>query len=155
MARRRVAGLRGHRGGVTRPIPTSAQKSALMGRVRQRDTAPESAVGAILRGLGTVYRKNVRALPGSPDFANRTRRWAVFVNGCFWHQHTGCPRATLPKGNNAFWVAKFARNRSRDANAVRALRMAGFRVVIVWECEAEAAGRRLLKILEPRRIDVP
>ena len=140
---------------MSQPVPTSAQKSALMGRVQQKDTAAETAVGAVLRGLGAAYRKNVRALPGSPDFANRKRRWAVFVNGCFWHGHTGCYRATAPKGNNAFWVAKFARNRARDAKAVRALRKAGFRVAIVWECQAEAAGRKLLKVLEPRRIDLP
>lgn len=125
-----------------------------MGRVRQRDTAAEATVAAALRDLGAAYRKNVRGLPGSPDFANRKRGWAVFVNGCFWHGHTGCPRATVPKANNAFWVAKFSRNRSRDAEAIRDLRRAGFRVAIVWECEVERAGPKLLKLLEPRGVDV-
>ena len=125
-----------------------------MGRVRQKGTGAELKVAAMLRGLGAAYRKNVRSLPGSPDFANRGRKWAVFVNGCFWHRHTACVRATVPKANNAFWVAKFGRNRSRDAAAIRDLRRAGFRVAIVWECEVEAAGPALLKVLEPRRVDV-
>ncbi len=125
-----------------------------MGRVRQKGTAPEAAVGVTLRSLGLAYRKNVRRLPGSPDYANRKQRWAVFVNGCFWHQHTGCHRATLPKANRSYWVAKFAENRLRDARAIRALRRDGFRVVIVWECEAINALPKLSKIAEPRRVDM-
>jgi DNA mismatch endonuclease (patch repair protein) len=125
-----------------------------MGRVRQKGTAAEAAIGQTLRALGIAYRKNVRALPGSPDFANRRRRWAVFVQGCFWHRHTACPRATIPKANREFWLKKFARNRARDAAAVRALRRMGFRVVLVWECQVAAAAPRLSKILEAGRVDV-
>jgi DNA mismatch endonuclease (patch repair protein) len=73
----------------------------------------------------------------------------VFVNGCFWHRHTGCSRATVPKANNAFWLQKFAANRTRDARAVRALRRRGFRVAIVWECEVGEAETKLRRALEP------
>ncbi|HEV2364731.1 MAG TPA: very short patch repair endonuclease [Caulobacteraceae bacterium] len=133
------------------PLSSSAHKSASMARQRRRGTAAEQAVGRALRALGAAYRKNVRGLPGAPDFANRARKWAVFVNGCFWHAHTGCPRATTPKANRAFWLEKFARNRARDAQAVRALRRAGFRVAIVWECQAQSARAQLSDLLEPRR----
>ena len=133
-------------------VPTSEARSRLLARVRQRGTAAELAVGVVLRRLGLSYRKNVRSLPGSPDFANRRRRWAVFVQGCFWHAHTGCRRATTPKANREFWIAKFARNRSRDAEAVRALRRMGFRVVLIWECELEDAERHLSKVLEASRV---
>lgn len=126
-----------------------------MGRVRQRGSAAELAVAALLRRLGAAYRKNVRRLPGSPDFANRKRRWAVFVNGCFWHRHTGCARATTPKANREFWLEKFAANRARDARAVRQLRRMGFRVLIVWECQVPTAEGRLSKILEPRGVGLP
>jgi DNA mismatch endonuclease (patch repair protein) len=126
-----------------------------MRRVRQKGTAAEAAVGRALRALGFAYRKNVRALTGSPDFANRRRRWAVFVQGCFWHRHTGCRRATTPKANQDFWLEKFTRNRARDAAAVRALRRMGFRVVLVWECRVEVAAPRLSKVLEAGRVDVP
>lgn len=138
-----------------RPTPQSAERSRLLARVRQKDTAAERVVGAALRRLDLSYRKNVCGLPGSPDFANRKRSWAVFVQGCFWHHHTGCRRATVPKSNRAFWAAKFARNRIRDAAAIRALRAQGFKVVLVWECELAGAEARLSEILEPRRVDVP
>lgn len=126
-----------------------------MALVRQKGTAAEREVAALLRSLGVGYRLNVRTLPGSPDLANRSRRWAVFVHGCFWHGHKGCRRATVPKSNRAFWLEKFAANRRRDARAVRALRRMGFRVCIVWECrmaQPEAVRRRLSDLLEPRRV---
>jgi DNA mismatch endonuclease (patch repair protein) len=114
---------------------TDPVRSALMSRVRQAGTRPEKAVAVALRAMGIAYRLNSRSLPGSPDFANRRRKWAIFVHGCFWHHHTGCRRATVPTRNREFWVAKFAANRSRDARSIRALRRAGFSAIIVWECE--------------------
>jgi DNA mismatch endonuclease (patch repair protein) len=64
-------------------------------------------------------------------------RLAVFVHGCFWHGHSGCVRATVPKRNRAFWIAKFQRNRERDRSVAAELRRLGFRVVTVWECEVD------------------
>lgn len=117
-------------------LPTDPVRSALMKRVRQKRTTAEERVAAVLRELGVHYRRNVRSLPGSPDFANKKRGWAIFVMGCFWHHHTGCPRATVPKRNREFWERKFRDNRNRDAAKVRALRARGFRVILVWECAA-------------------
>ena len=115
---------------------------------RSSRTKPEEIVAALLRGFGIAYRRNVRDLPGSPDFANKRRRFAIFVNGCFWHHHTGCRRATVPKNNHDFWRDKFAANRRRDAERIRALRRMGYRVLVVWECEAASAGDRLARLLE-------
>lgn len=123
-----------------------AARSALMKRVRRTKTAPEDRVAALLRAEGIAYRRNVTSLPGSPDFANKTRRWALFVNGCFWHHHTHCAKATIPKANRAFWEEKLAGNRRRDARKIRALRAAGYRVVVVWGCavgQEEALRARL------------
>lgn len=128
-----------------------------MSRVRQRGTAAELAVAKLLKDAAHAYRLNVRSLPGSPDFSNRRRKWAIFVHGCFWHRHTGCKFATMPKTNAAFWRDKFATNRQRDARAARTLRRAGFRVAIVWECETRDMAKlaaRLSKVLESRRVDV-
>ncbi|MCL6609776.1 MAG: very short patch repair endonuclease [Geminicoccaceae bacterium] len=105
-----------------------------MKRVRRQRTRPEDVVARALRERGLSYRRNVRSLPGSPDFANKRAGWAIFVMGCFWHHHTACRRAGLPARNRAFWAAKFADNRRRDAAKVRALRRAGFRVLLLWEC---------------------
>ena len=122
--------------------------SARMARVRRRGTKIETEVGAALRKLNLRYRKNVKPLPGSPDFANRSRRWAVFVNGCFWHHHTGCRRATIPKSNTDFWTTKFRDNRRRDARAIVSLRRRGYEVVVIWECQTERIETKLGKILE-------
>ena len=130
--------------------PPDPKRSALMARVRQRGTTPELVVASVLRKLGFAYRLNVRALAGSPDFANRKREWAIYVQGCFWHHHTGCVRATVPKANEIFWREKFTTNRLRDAKAIRALRREKLRVVVVWECETREVERltaRLAKAL--------
>jgi DNA mismatch endonuclease, patch repair protein len=134
-----------------RPFPRDHETSARLSLQRQRGTRAELLVGKQLREMGSCYRKNVRTLTGSPDFANARRRWAVFVNGCFWHHHTNCRRATTPRTNEQFWLAKFAANRKRDARAVRELRMRGFRVVIVWECDCDVEIT-LRKVFEPRRV---
>jgi DNA mismatch endonuclease (patch repair protein) len=126
-----------------RPLAQSPERAALLARVRRTKTGAEEEVARQLRACGLHYRRNVRGLPGSPDFANRTKRWAIFVNGCFWHRHTGCARATVPKNNRAFWEEKFAANRRRDAAKIRSLRALGFRVQVIWECELDRSAVRL------------
>ena len=121
-------------------LPTDPVRSALMGRVRQKGTKPELVVAAALKRLGLSYRKNARDIPGSPDFVNRARRWAVFVNGCYWHHHSCCC-GTIPTRNREFWLDKFRTNRSRDARSVRLLRAAGYKVVLIWECESRDPER--------------
>lgn len=135
-----------------RPVARDSKTSERLARQKRLSTQAELFVAQHLRVLGARYRKNVKALPGSPDFANSSKRWAVFVNGCFWHHHTNCKRATVPRNNEAFWRAKFAANRSRDARAVRDLRHRRFRVIIVWECQLRSCETLLHKILESRRV---
>ena len=138
-------------------LTPDAVRSALMARVRQKGTSAERRLASILRSLGASYRLNVRSLAGSPDFANRKRRWTIFVHGCFWHNHTGCKAATVPKINRDFWQTKFADNRKRDARAIRKLRQAGFRVALVWQCELAAEQRlrnRISKFLEASGVNV-
>src|SRR5437868_10379928 len=117
------------------PGLTTAERSRLMGGVRQSKTAPEEAVAAWLRTNHLGYRRNVRKLPGRPDFANRRAGFAIFVHGCFWHRHPGCARATSPARNRAFWVEKFAANVARDAARASELEQQGLRTITVWECE--------------------
>lgn len=119
---------------------TDTETSARMGRIRQRGTAPELLVRQACRSLGMHYRTSNEDLPGSPDLANRARRWAIFVHGCFWHRHSGCSKATAPKRNAGFWSAKFQRNVERDREARAELRRLGFRVLTLWQCEAESPG---------------
>jgi DNA mismatch endonuclease, patch repair protein len=124
-----------------------------MKRQGRRDTAPELAVRKALRDLGHRYTVKNSDLPGSPDAANRYRHWAVFVHGCYWHQHPGCPRATIPKANREWWLDKFNKNRERDERAIRELRDQGFDVEVIWECETRdsvALGERLHTFLSVR-----
>ena len=119
-----------------------------MSAVHSTNTGPEIEVRAVVHRLGIRYRLRNRDLPGSPDLANRARKWAVFVHGCFWHVHSGCARSMMPKSNRAYWRQKFAGNRSRDARAMRSLRERGYRVLVIWQCELRripTVERRLLR----------
>ena len=114
---------------------TPEQRSAVMARVKGRDTGPERAVRRLLTALGLRYRLQRRDLPGRPDMALGPRRTAVFVHGCFWHGHD-CPRGSRkPKTNAESWAAKIARNRARDARARDDLATLGWRALTIWECE--------------------
>jgi len=113
----------------------TAKRSAVMARVKSRDTGPERTLRRLLTGLGARYRLHRRDLPGSPDVVMPGRRLAIFVHGCFWHGHD-CPRgARVPKANRDYWLAKVARNRARDQRNRDDLDAAGWRVETVWECE--------------------
>src|SRR5262245_31096459 len=132
---------------------TTPERSQLMGRVRQAKTAPEEAVATWLRNHDVRYRRNVRTLPGRPDFANQRAGFAIFVHGCYWHRHPGCHRATTPTRNRAFWLDKFAANLARDVARRDELERAGFETIIVWECEAAnpaALDEKLGSLIEPQ-----
>lgn len=118
-------------------IEVDDETSHRLAGIRQKGTKPELVVRKVLSELGLRYRLENKDLPGSPDLANRTQRWAVFVHGCYWHRHPGCKRTTTPTRNREFWEAKFERNVARDRRAVEALEAKGFRVAVVWECETE------------------
>jgi DNA mismatch endonuclease (patch repair protein) len=116
------------------------KRSAVMRRVKGRDTTPELKVRKLIWRLGGRYRLHRKDLPGKPDIVLSGRRLAVFVHGCFWHGHD-CPRgARVPKANRDYWVAKVARNRARDAKHRAALEAAGWHVETVWECELKDAA---------------
>lgn len=114
---------------------TSRQRSALMAGVRTKHTAPELKVRSVAHRLGYRFRLHRKDLPGSPDLVFPRLKAAVFVNGCFWHQHPNCPKSSIPSTRTEFWKTKLARNAARDAVANDALRRAGWRVLVVWECE--------------------
>ena len=131
-------------------LETNPATSKRLGQVRQSSTKPELVVRSLVYKLGHRYRVRNRDLPGSPDLANRARAWAIFVHGCFWPSHEGCPKATVPKRNREFWLAKFKRNRERDLEVTAELLALGFKVLTVWECETReppALKRRLNRAL--------
>jgi DNA mismatch endonuclease (patch repair protein) len=129
---------------------TAEKRSAVMARVKARDTGPELVVRRLLWRLGARYRLDRRDLPGRPDIVMPGRKLAVFVHGCFWHGHDCVRGARVPKANRDYWTTKIARNRARDIETRAKLEALGWRVEVVWECDlkdAEALERRLAKLL--------
>jgi DNA mismatch endonuclease (patch repair protein) len=122
---------------------TVAERSIRMSRIRSKDTKPELRVRSLLHALGYRYRLHRRDLPGSPDIVFPARERVILVHGCFWHAHKDCKVANRPKSHPAFWNQKFARNAARDEDNQEHLRLAGWDVCVIWECETRDA--RLLK----------
>ena len=132
---------------------TIAERSRLMAKIRGKNTAPERAVRSLLHRAGYRFRIHVRGLPGTPDIVLPKHRAVVFVHGCFWHRHSGCKIAAMPKSHRKFWAAKFARNVANDRKCRRQLRRRGWRVATIWECQLKQPERVLAKInrlLRPR-----
>lgn len=115
-------------------VMSAGDRSALMSRIRGKNTAPELRVRKLLWQQGLRYRLHGVRLPGKPDLVFPRWRAAVFVHGCFWHRHTGCPLFRLPKTRTEFWDEKLRLNQQRDNRAVHALVEAGWRVAVAWEC---------------------
>jgi DNA mismatch endonuclease (patch repair protein) len=110
-------------------------RSALMARVKQKNTGPEILIRKSLHRLGYRYRLHSKTLPGRPDLVFPKRRKVIFVHGCFWHSHCKCKLATVPKTNTAYWVPKLAGNAKRDIQKTRQLRKQGWGVITVWQCQ--------------------
>jgi len=128
------------------------QRSAVMRAVKSSNTKPERIVRSAVCALGYQrrYRLNNATLPGKPDLAFGAMRKAIFVHGCFWHGHHCKRGARAPKDNAAYWSAKIARNRARDAASLEALKASRWSALVVWECETKdeaALGKRLRAFL--------
>lgn len=121
-----------------------------MSQIGSKDTQPELIVRRLLTEMGLRYRLHRRDLPGKPDIVFGPRRLVLFVHGCFWHRHRGCRMASTPSANAAFWQTKFDANMARDRRNTAALKRAGWRVAVIWECETrqlERLARRLQRLL--------
>lgn len=105
-----------------------------MSRIRSKNSKPEEVVRKYLFSKGLRYRKNVKDLPGKPDIVLPKHKTVIFVNGCFWHKHD-CGRFVWPKSNEEYWHAKIDRNIQRDADNYKLLAEAGWKVLVIWECE--------------------
>lgn len=117
-----------------------------MSRVRNRNTAAELRVRRALHAAGFRFRLHRRDLPGSPDVVLPSRRFAVFVHGCFWHGHS-CRRGRRPATNQLFWDAKIERNLERDRSAMTELQVRGWVPFVIWECQIEDGIAELVERL--------
>lgn len=117
-------------------IYSKAKRRDIMRRVRSADTKPELRVRSLLHHLGYRFRLHREDLPGRPDVVLARHRTAIFIHGCFWHQHSGCKKAALPKSNRKVWAAKLARNLERDLRNIQELEERNWKVAVVWECDS-------------------
>ena len=108
-----------------------------MSRIKCKDTGIEVAVRKRLFSLGYRYRKNDKRLPGKPDIVLPKYKTVIFIHGCFWHLHSNCKIARIPKSNTDFWIDKLNRNVEKDHKNRQQLEDAGWKVIIIWECEIE------------------
>ena len=113
----------------------ASARSALMAKVRSHNTRPELTVRKAAFAIGLRFRLHRRDLPGTPDLVFPKHKIVVLVHGCFWHQHKGCKRATMPKSRRDFWTKKLNRNVERDQEIVDKIESRGWRVEVIWECE--------------------
>ena len=126
----------------------------MMSGIRGKNTRPEMIVRRALHAKGFRYRLHDRSLPGRPDLVFPRHRVALFVHGCFWHRHEGCPKATTPSTRPEFWQRKFDRNVERDREVRAAMRDLGWTPLVVWECDLapdkqeQALSNLVLRILD-------
>lgn len=106
-----------------------------MSRVSGRNTSLEKVVFSFLRKNKYRFRKNVKSLPGSPDIVISKHQTVIFVHGCFWHGHNNCKFARRPSSNKSYWYKKIDGNIERDKRKAKELRMLGYRVITVWQCQ--------------------
>jgi len=121
-------------------------RSANMRAIRSKDMLPELNVRSFAHKLGYRFRLHRKDLPGKPDLVFPSRRKVIFVHGCFWHSHD-CKAAHVPKSNQDYWLPKLERNKTRDGRNIEALRAAGWKALVIWECETRDEGlvRRRLR----------
>lgn len=122
-------------------IFSKRKRSWIMSRIQGTNTGPEKTVRSFLHRKGFRFKLHVTNLPGKPDIVLPARRTVVFVNGCFWHGHSRCNRATLPSTRRSFWRRKILGNTKRDRRVRRALRKAGWNTLTVWECQVRKPAR--------------
>lgn len=119
-----------------------------MSRIRGKDTTPELRVRKLLHRAGYRFRLHTPDLPGKPDIVLKKYETAIFVHGCFWHRHKGCPGATTPKTRTDFWLNKFDSTVKRDRQKQRLLEEMGWKVITVWECELESDADHVVEFIK-------
>ena len=117
------------------------KRSHIMSMIRSKDTKPEILVRRYLFHAGFRFRVNVRKLPGTPDIVLRKYKTAIFINGCFWHGHEGCPEFRPPRTRTEWWEQKLRRNKERDERVRAQLTEMGWHTMVVWECQLKPKVR--------------
>lgn len=122
---------------------TPQERSKQMSLVKGKNTKPEVELKRLFWDLGYHYRySNWSKLPGKPDLVFVKRKKVVFLHGCFWHRHPGCPNTRIPKSNISFWEQKLLGNAQHDQLVYDKLEELGWDYLVVWECEVTKKSNR-------------
>jgi DNA mismatch endonuclease (patch repair protein) len=119
-----------------------------MSRIKSKDTKPELLIRKAIYKLGYRYRLHKKGMPGRPDVVINRIKTTVFVNGCFWHRHGDCSEASRPKTNSEFWENKISKNVERDVKNYKILQSAGWKVIVIWECEISNEIEKNINLLK-------
>jgi DNA mismatch endonuclease (patch repair protein) len=122
-------------------VHDKATRSYNMSRIRNKDTKPEMLVRKFLFANGFRYRINDKKLPGKPDIVLPKYKTVIFVNGCFWHGHENCKYFKLPATRTEWWREKIEGNIKNDIKKHDQLREAGYKVIVIWECEIKCKNK--------------
>lgn len=118
-------------------IWSKEKRSAVMSKIKGKNTKPEIILRSALFKLGLRFRIHKKDLPGKPDIVLKKYNTVILVHGCFWHFHKNCREGRIPSSNSSFWKAKLERNISKDERNIQMLQKLGWKVLVVWECEIE------------------
>jgi DNA mismatch endonuclease (patch repair protein) len=127
---------------------TREQRSWVMARIKAKNTKPEIIVRKMLHAMGCRFRIHQKNLPGVPDIVLKKHKIVIFVHGCFWHQHPGCKRATMPKTRVEYWQEKLTKNVTNFGTQKKELELKGWKVFVVWECETKNKIKLFEKLTE-------
>jgi DNA mismatch endonuclease (patch repair protein) len=122
-----------------------------MSAVRSKNTQAELLVRRYLWSHGIRFRIYPKDLPGKPDIVIRRCKLVIFIHGCFWHGHEGCPRGRIPKSRIEYWKPKIEANKLRDRQIEEKLVALGWQQFVIWDCQLrtqKAATAILPKIMD-------
>jgi len=115
-------------------IVDKSTRSQMMSNIRSSNTKPEILTRKALHKLGYRFRLNSKVGKIKPDIVLRKHKVAIFVHGCYWHQHQGCMLSYSDRERSDKWNKKFSDNLARDQRVTESLREEGWRVAVIWEC---------------------
>jgi DNA mismatch endonuclease (patch repair protein) len=117
-------------------------RSALMAKIKGKNTRPEMIIRKFLFSKGFRYRIHDSRYSGSPDIVLPKYHTAIFVHGCFWHGHVNCRASRLPTTNVDYWEEKIQQNLERDQRKIKLLKKDGWKVIVIWECKIKTKEQR-------------
>lgn len=126
---------------------TKSQRKFCMSQNKGKDTSPEISVRRLVYSLGHHYRLHRKNLPGCPDMIFPGKKKAIFINGCYWHRHNCKKGRSMPQTRKTFWQSKFKKTILRDKRNLKKLRLLGYKILVVWECQTRKPGKLVERIM--------